>query len=344
MTNNRSFWDHILLQPSYGYLRGQDLYIPSLSELLREFLTHINVIKDRRNWLPFWSWLIFFCCMSYLIFYFPTTFRWYDLPVIIFYPMFILNIHSTIYLHRYCSHKAFQFSHPIWVVLFKMLVPKIVIEESFAISHYVHHQYPDQPGDPYNPKAGWWYCFLADANHQSIARDLSEDDYTKLVKLINHAQLYVNSYAQYKRWGSLSHPLIIIVETITSWALTSLCFYLLVGPQVTMAILAGISTWAFTIRTFNYKSHGSGIDKRDFSKDTDQTSNSLNQKLPGMVAGEWHSNHHVYPRSARNGFKKGELDLSFKVIQLLHKIGIIKNFNDSMDDYKKRFGGDGAYI
>lgn len=332
------------MPPSYGYLRANQLYVPRLSELLREFLSHINVFKDRRNWLPFWSWLIFFACMGYLIFYFTTSFRWIDLPIIILYPMFVLNIHSTIYLHRYSSHKAFQFSHPLFVLIFKLLAPKIVIEESFAISHYVHHQYPDQPGDPYNPKAGWLYCFLADANHQSIARDLSKEDYEKLVKLLNHAQLYINSYEQYKKWGSLSHPLIIITETLSSWVLTILFYYFLFGSQITLAILAGVSTWAFTIRTFNYKSHGSGVDKRDFKKDTDRTSNSLNQKLPGMVAGEWHSNHHVYPRSARNGFKKGELDLSFQVIHLFYKIGIIKNYNDSLEDYKKRFGGDSAYI
>jgi len=282
--------------------------------------------------------------MSYIFFYAFTSFRWIDVPLIILYPMFALNIHSTIYLHRYSSHKAFQFSHPLFVMMFKLLVPKIVIEESFAISHYVHHQFPDQPGDPYNPKAGWWYCFLADANHQSIARDLSREDYQKLVKLINHAQLYVNKYEQYQKWGSLSHPLIIILETIASWLLTYYFALHLLGPEITAALLAGICTWAFTIRTFNYKSHGSGKDKRDFTKDTDKTSNSLNQKLPGMVAGEWHSNHHVYPRSARNGFKKGELDLSFKVIQFLHKIGIINSYNDSIDEYAKRFGGESANI
>jgi fatty-acid desaturase len=51
---------------------------------------------------------------------------------------------------------------------------KIIPEEIYAVSHHVHHALSDQPGDPYNAQGGFMYCFLADVNHQPIARNMDE--------------------------------------------------------------------------------------------------------------------------------------------------------------------------
>ena len=43
----------------------------------------------------------------------------------------------------------------------------------------------------------------------------------------------------------------------------------------------------------------------------------------GLFSGEWHNNHHLYPGSARAGFLKGQLDLVWVYIFVLHKAGMI---------------------
>lgn len=323
--------------PSYPFFDNEGrLYIPSKKQLLMEFFKNINIFNSKKNWLAFYSWFIFLACMVYFFYYLMNFYRIQYLAIILLYPLFILNIHSTCYLHRYSSHRAFKFSSLFWAQVFKILVPKIVIEESFAISHYVHHSIPDQPGDPYNPKGGWLYCFLADANHQMIARDLAEKDYLKLAGLIRHTGIYVNSYKQYLRWGSISHPFFTLLEIISSWVFTYLLMKTIFNHEIALAFLAGASTWAFTIRNFNYKSHGSGIDKRT-KVDLDLNSWAINKWLPGMVAGEWHSNHHLFPKSARNGFRSNELDLSFYMIKILKSMNIIENYHDSLDEFRKRY-------
>lgn len=54
----------------------------------------------------------------------------------------------------------------------------MIPEEIYVVSHHVHHAKSDQPGDPYNASGGFLYCFLADVNHQPIAKSLSEKDYS----------------------------------------------------------------------------------------------------------------------------------------------------------------------
>ncbi|TWI16640.1 stearoyl-CoA desaturase (delta-9 desaturase) [Sphingobacterium siyangense] len=53
-----SFLDHVLQPPSYGWKDTKgELIKPTRREILREFFKRLNVFKDRKNWLPFFSWL-----------------------------------------------------------------------------------------------------------------------------------------------------------------------------------------------------------------------------------------------------------------------------------------------
>ena len=69
----------------------------------------------------------------------------------------------------------------------------MIPEEIYVISHHVHHAKSDQAGDPYNANGGFLYCFLADVNHQPIAKDLSEKDYNKVKALMKHTGIPANS-------------------------------------------------------------------------------------------------------------------------------------------------------
>lgn len=249
--------------------------------------------------------------------------------------MVILGSHGTLYLHRYSTHRAFQFSNRIWLFLVRNMVIKIIPEEVYVISHHVHHRFSEQPGDPYNVNAGWLYCFLADVNHQLIARDLSEKDYLRVAKLIEHTGVHLNSYPQYQKWGSICHPAYTILHFVLNWIFWYNAFYLLGGHALATGLFGISGVWAFGVRTFNFDGHGRGIDKRQDGIDFHRKDFSINQTWPGLVAGEWHNNHHLYPNGARSGFLPYQLDLPWLFIKGCSKMGGIASYRDYRDDFLK---------
>jgi len=63
----------------------------------------------------------------------------------------------------------------------------------------------------------------------------------------------------------------------------------------------------------------------------------VNQLRPGLFAGEWHNNHHLYPGSARAGFLSYQLDLPWIYIYSLYKIGAVSSFRDSKQDFLRKY-------
>ena len=104
-----------------------------------------------------------------------------------------------------------------------------------------------------------------------------------------------------------------------------------------IALFAGAFVWAAGVRTFNYEGHGKGEDKRKEGVDYNWNDKSINQVWPGYVAGEWHNNHHLYPKSARSGFLPYQLDLAWVYIKFLHVIGGVTSYNDGKKDFYKRY-------
>jgi len=62
---------------------------------------------------------------------------------------------------------------------------------------------------------------------------------------------------------------------------------------------------------------------------------SINQLWPGIVAGEWHNNHHLYPRSARSGFKAHQIDFAWYYIKLMSMLGAVTTYRDSKKQFFK---------
>ena len=271
-----TFLERVLDPPSYGYQRDEQLYIPSQKEIFREFLSRLNIFASRKNWLPLLGWA---STLSFSIPLFIFLIR-YANPWLILagfvYSMVLMGSHGTFWLHRYCTHRAFKFRNAFWAQICRNLVIKVVPEEIYVISHYVHHQFCEAPGDPYNVHAGWLYCFLADVNHQPIQKDLSEKDYNQLCRLMEHSGVRLNSYTQYQRWGSLCHPIFTIVHYALNWGFWYFCFYLLGGHALATAIFGWAGVWAIGIRTFNFEGHGKGKDRRRDGIDFNRSDLSVN--------------------------------------------------------------------
>ncbi len=326
--------DIILEPPTYGWQDTQgNLVKPAPRQLFVEFFSRLNVFKDKKNWLPFLSWFSVICLFPFLVIFIFYYFSWPLFIAAFVYSMIIMGTHGTIWHHRYCTHNAYKFKNSFWRFVTQNLTIKAIPEEIYVLSHHVHHAKSDKPGDPYNAEGGFLYCFLADVNHQPIARNLTESEYTKAVILMRHTGVAPNTYAEYQKWGSVAKPLNTIFFLILNWAFWYIVFYLIGGHALACALFGSAFVWAVGVRTFNYEGHGKGNDKRKEGDDFSSNDKSINQLWPGFVAGEWHSNHHLYPNSARSGFKAYQVDLAWYYIKFLHTIGGVVSYRDS----KKHF-------
>ncbi|RYY61038.1 MAG: acyl-CoA desaturase [Chitinophagaceae bacterium] len=333
-----AFIDNILQTPSYGWQDEKgELIKPTKKQLWSEAFSRINVFKDKRNWISLTSWLMATLMAPFVYLFFVHYFSWPLLAVAIVYTFIMISTHGTIWFHRYCTHKAFKFSHPIFRIITQNLAIKTFPEEIYVISHHVHHVKSDMPGDPYNPKGGLLYCMLSDVNHQSINKELSEADYKRVAFFMQHTGVWINSYKQYQKWGSVASPVYTIGLWFLNWAFWYGTLYLIGGHGLATALFTAAVVWFVGVRAFNYTGHGGGEEKHVHGVDFDRSNLSINQARPGLFAGEWHNNHHLYPGSARAGFLPGQLDLAWIYIYSLYKIGAVSSYHDSKKDFIRKY-------
>lgn len=332
-----AFIDTVLQEPSYGWKdENGNLVVPTVKQLFTEAFTRINIFKTRKNWISLISWVMATCMLPFFLVFIFQYFSWKLVGVFILYSMIIMSTHGTIWFHRYCTHKAYTFSHPIWRFITQNLVLRTFPEEIYVVSHHVHHAKSDQPGDPYNPQGGLWYCLLSDVNHQSIAKDMSEADYKKAAHFLSNTGIKINSYRQYQKWGSIVSPLYTVVLWLLNWSFWYTAFYFIGGHGLACALFGAGMFWFVLVRAFNYTGHGKGEAKHVDGIDFDRSNLSINQTRPGLFSGEWHNNHHLYPASARAGFLPYQIDLAWIYIYCMYKLGAVSSFRDSKRDFLKR--------
>ena len=336
--NKDCFLQRVLDPPGYSsYEKNGHFIRPSKHQIWSEFCYRLNPFADRRNWLSFFSWFMTLLFVPVFICFFIKYLTLKLFLIGFFYSMVLMGTHGTIYLHRYGTHRAFRFKNRFWLQVARNLVIKVIPEETYIVSHHVHHKYSEQAWDPYNVNGGWWYCFLADANHQSIARNLSEKDYHRVARLVEHTGVKPNSYPQYLRYGTIAHPFRTTLHYFLNWAAHGVALYWIGGLPLAFAIFGMAGVWAFGVRTYNFDGHGRGKDRRQKGVDFNRNDQSVNQLWPGFVAGEWHNNHHLYPNSARSGFLSYQFDGAFEIIRLWHWLGIVSFYRDDLKDFMTRY-------
>jgi stearoyl-CoA desaturase (delta-9 desaturase) len=333
-----AFIDHILEKPLYGWADEKgELIVPTTKQLWKQAFSNINILKCRKNWITMISWLMAACLAPFCFLFITQYFSWPLLIVTVFYSIIIMGTHGTIWFHRYCTHKAYKFSHPIWRFITQNLVIKTFPEEIYVVSHHVHHAKSDQPGDPYNSRAGFMYCMLSDVNHQRINKNLSEEDYKRAYHFMAHSGVQLNNYEQYRKWGSLARPFYTVALWFINWAFWYTALYLIGGPGLACAIFTSAMFWFVFVRAFNYTGHGKGKEKHVDGLDFDRSNLAVNQTRPGMFTGEWHNNHHLFPGSARAGFLPYQLDLAWIYIYCMHKIGVVSAYKDSKKEFLRKY-------
>jgi sn-1 stearoyl-lipid 9-desaturase len=332
----KPFLKRALRTPGYGWSRGEELYVPTTREIWREWRSRVNVLASRKAWLSVTVWGFTLLLLVFAAVFLLKYFSWTLMLAGFLYSMVWLGTHGTVYLHRFGTHRAFTFKNRYYRFVCQNLAIKIVPEEVYIVSHHVHHAYSDLPGDPYNARAGFLYCFLAADLHQQIEPALSPQDYGRVAGLLAHTGMRANSYEQYRVWGSVSHPLRLGSHYLLNWAFWYGALYLAGGHALATAIFGWAAVWAIGIRAHNYDLHAGGQDKRREGVEFDVKSLAVNRFWPGLVAGEWHNNHHLFPTSARAGFLPWQLDSAFAFIRFYRLLGGIASWRDFRDKFYER--------
>ncbi len=333
-----AFIDKILHPPSYGWENEQgELVQPTNKQLFKEAAKKMNVFLNKKNWLIATSVLMILSMLPFLYLFLFKYLSFSYLLVFLLYSMIIMSTHGTIWYHRFATHRAYQFKHPFWRWITQNLVVRTLPEEVYVVSHHVHHAKSDLPGDPYNARAGFWYCMLGELNHQSIARDLNEEDYSKLKIFLSHTGVQLNTYAAYQKLGTLVTPLYAYLSWFFNWAFWYGMFYLIGGHALACTLFSAALFWFVLVRAFNYTGHGKGEVQHKDDIDFDRTNLSINQSRPGWFSGEWHNNHHLYPNSARAGFLPYQIDLAWIYIFSMFKLGAISSYKDNKEQFLKNY-------
>ena len=231
----------------------------------------------------------------------------------------ITGLGVTVGYHRMLTHKAFQASKPVeyfWAILGSMAVQGPAI--AWVADHRKHHAHTDEEGDPHSPHVGQgsglkglWFAHVGwltktqgSAAFRKYAADLCED---KGMRWISRNFL-----------GFVGLSLLIpfaLGFVLHGFSLSGALWTLLWAGFVRMFFLHH-ATWSI-----NSVCHFFG--KRRFDVD-DKSTNVAWLAIP-TFGESWHHNHHAFPRSARQGLGRWEVDLSAMVIWAMERLGLAWN-------------------
>ncbi|UJW36675.1 acyl-CoA desaturase [Saccharothrix sp. AJ9571] len=240
---------------------------------------------------------------------------WTDLGLALgFYLLTGLGV--TIGFHRYFTHGAFKANRGLRIALAvagSMAMQGPVI--GWVADHRRHHAYADREGDPHSPwrygtsagalAKGFWHAHMGwlfdreKTNAKRFAPDLLDDaDLARIDRLF---------------------PVLTVLTLLTP---------ALLGGLLTLSWTGALTAffWAGLVRvavlhhvTWSVNSLCHMIGDRPFAA-RDKSANFWPLALASM--GEsWHNSHHADPTGARHGVRRGQLDISARVIWVFEKLG-----------------------
>jgi stearoyl-CoA desaturase (Delta-9 desaturase) len=222
----------------------------------------------------------------------------------------------TVGFHRHFTHKSFKAVRPLKVAL--AITGSLAFQGSivsWVADHRRHHAFSDKEGDPHSPwlfgtgplaiARGFWHAHMGwlfdrdKTNARRFAPDLLADRDVAAVD----RQFVLLTVA------SLGVPA--LLGGLLSWSWWGALTAFLWGGLVRVGLLHHV-TWSI-----NSICHMAG--RRPFGT-RDRSANVW--WLAVLSFGEsWHNLHHADPTCARHGVKRGQIDMSARLIWLFEKFG-----------------------
>ena len=222
----------------------------------------------------------------------------------------------TGWYHRYFSHRTFKTSRAVQF-LFAFIGNSATQRGAlhWAAHHRNHHRFSDQPQDPHSPRQqGFWKSHMLwfSTRENSTSKSHLLKDFIRFPELMFLDRFdFVAPFAL----GLCTLVLgIVLHHLLPSWHTNGM-------QMLTWGFF--ISTVALYHGTFSINSLGHILGRRRFNTEDD----SKNSMLLAMVTlGEgWHNNHHHYPNTVRQGFRWWEIDVSYYLLWMMSKMGLVWN-------------------
>jgi stearoyl-CoA desaturase (delta-9 desaturase) len=232
------------------------------------------------------------------------------------YRVFVL----TAAYHRYFSHKSYKTSRPFQFVLaFLGTSAGQCGPLWWAAHHRHHHEYSDKPEDVHSPTLkgifwahmGWIMCRKYATTELRRVQDFAKYPEIRFLD----------------RWHVIG-PLALLAGCYgVGVFLKSRGFDTSGGQMVAWAFC--LSTVMVYHATFCINSLTHLWGSRRYPT-TDTSRNNLFTALVTFGEG-WHNNHHWYPYATRQGFFWWELDLTYYILKLLSRVGLVWDLREPPD-------------
>lgn len=208
--------------------------------------------------------------------------------------------------HRLFTHRGFK--APKWLEYFFATCGSLALQSgpvAWVTTHRIHHAFTETDKDPHSPRNGTYWAHIgwifrgtaqiqSQAAKQRYSPDLTKDRYFTWLD---------------KYYWVTTVAVAALLLAIGGWTM------MLAGIFV-RTVMGWHFTWLVNSATHLWGSRR--FETRDDSKN--------NGFVAAVTFGEgWHNNHHAFPRSAKHGFTRKEFDINWYQLQLLEKLGIIKN-------------------
>lgn len=257
----------------------------------------------------------------------PSTFSLPALGLCLSLFVILQTLGISLSYHRHLTHRSFQchkyFEYFIaWCGVLNMQGNPIW----WAMNHTWHHRFSDTPLDPHTPREGLWtahagWFFEKERVMSKMPESIvashnneTEDPTSESWQLI---PWFYKESPEFYDWIRQTYYLHQIGQVLALFVLGQVfgCGWSFVVWGFVIRLLLGIHG----VSAVNSFAHVWG--EKPFKTGDD----SRNNVWVAMVSsGEgWHNNHHAFPRSARHGLFPGQFDLTYVLVELLEKMGVI---------------------
>ncbi|NMH96308.1 acyl-CoA desaturase [Pseudonocardia acidicola] len=228
----------------------------------------------------------------------------------------ISGLGVTVGFHRYFTHGSFKANRPLRIAL--AVAGSLALQggvTDWVADHRRHHAYSDKEGDPHSPwlfgsgpvalARGFWHSHMGwllerdKTNARRFAPDLLAD---RDIVRVNSAFIWltvaslglpalIGGLATWSFWGALTALFwaglvrVALLHHVT-WSINSICH--MVGDRPFAARDRSANVWWLAVLSFGES---------------------------------WHNLHHADPTCARHGVKRGQIDISARVVWAFEKFG-----------------------
>ena len=219
----------------------------------------------------------------------------------------------TAFYHRYFSHKTFK-THRFTQALFAAIGASATQRGPlwWAAHHRHHHVHADKEADRHSPKDGFihshMHWFLKQENFKTQTHRVNDLNQYPELRFIDRYDIifpFILGLLLFA-FGEILNAFAPAFNT-TGWQLVVWGYF--ISTVVLSHVTYCINSLAHVLGS---KTYNTGDNSRN------------NFVLAVLTLGEgWHNNHHCSPGSVRQGFKWWQIDVSYYLIKMMEKLGLV---------------------